>query len=657
METFSRQQHKHHDINITTKDVSSRKAKPGPIRSWLWETLSLLLALGLLIATIVIPAQNNNRVLKPWPYDISLNTIIAILSTFMRASMLLVVAELIGQMGWNALQKPRPVSDLHHFNNASRGILGAMKLFWTVPPRLTSIIAALVIIISPAITPFAQQSVSTVPCPRTVQGQASLPISHYVPAYNSSFRTGAASNELSGDMKVAMMNGLVNPTGKDIDVAATCSTGNCTFPSNSQGITHSSIAMCSACIDTTEFIELKISKNNSDGDEGYAGKTYNYSLPNTQWLQAVIRSQVMAMSGDLEWALDTPNSRFAQLAKVAISNITTLSFTQKGCNVTASTNATCPEDRLTSKVPVSLRYQNAMATSCALYPCIKKYYGKVERGSLIEKVVDEQPIDYNRAANDETGNRVGVQTPCLIDGKEYKLANFSQTRDPSDSETIVPVDGTNYTVPHQCVYTLSFQYRQALRRFIEHTLFNTVCLANVDGGAKDQLNCGDQWWLPPLYNSTFEGLDASFDLFATAITNNFRKQGIKARRKRFLEENGKATGQTTDFLEDNDKATGQATEMAICTVFDWRWVLLPAGLMAITMLLLIVAVVQGFTNPGMPVWKTSILPLLFYGPNVVGHTQETDLDDLQKEAGRVIVRIEHDEIVRLGQVDTRGTES
>ncbi|KAF5596557.1 hypothetical protein FPCIR_3963 [Fusarium pseudocircinatum] len=644
METFSRQQHKHHDISITTKDVSSRKAKPGPIRSWLWETLSLLLALGLLIATIVIPAQNNNRVLKPWPYDISLNTIIAILSTFMRASMLLVVAELIGQMGWNAVQKPRPVTDLHHFNNASRGILGALKLFWNVPPRLTSIIAALVIIISPAITPFAQQSVSTVPCARTVEGaQASLPITHYVPAGNSSFKTAAASIELSGDMKVAMMNGLVNPMGKDTAIAATCSTGNCTFPANSQGITHSSVAMCSACIDTSELIELSISKTNTSGNGGYAGKVYNYSLPNGQWLQAVIASQVMVMSGDLDWALDTPNSRFAQLAKVAISNITTLSFTQKGCNVTTSTNATCPEDRLTSKVPVSLRYQYAVASSCALYPCIKKYYGKVDRGSLIEKVVDEQPIDYDRATNDEARNRVGVQTPCLIDGKEYKLANFSQTKDPSDSEIIAPVDGTNYTVPHQCVYQLTFRYRQALRRFLEKTLFNTLCVAINAGGSKDQLDCGDQWWLPPLYNSTFEGLDASFDLFTTAITNNFRKQGIQAIRG--------------GIPEENDKASGQATEMAICTVFDWRWVLLPAGLVAITMLLLIVAVVQGFTNPGMPVWKTSILPLLFYGPNVVGHTQETDLDDLQKEAERVIVRIEHDESVRLGQVDTRGTES
>ncbi|KAF5570081.1 hypothetical protein FPANT_13819, partial [Fusarium pseudoanthophilum] len=274
--------------------------------------------------------------------------------------------------------------------------------------------------------------------------------------------------------------------------------------------------MCRACIDTTEFVELDISKENATGEGGYAGKIYNFSLPNTQWIQAVIRSQVIVMSGDLDWALDTPNSRFAQLAKVAISNITTLSFTQKGCN----------------------------------------------------------------------------------------------TKVPSDSETIVPVDGTNYTVPNQCVYQLTFGYRQALGRFIEKTLFNTLCVAITSGGAKDQLDCGDQWWLPPLYNSTFEGLDASFDMFTTAITNNFRRQGIQAIR------NGS--------MEENDKASGQATEMAICTVFDWRWVLLPAGLVAITMLLLIVAVVQGFTNPGMPVWKTSILPLLFYGPNVSEGTDNRD---------------------------------
>ncbi|KAH7248630.1 uncharacterized protein BKA55DRAFT_513665 [Fusarium redolens] len=641
METFSTQQRKHHDINITTKDVSSQGSKPGPIRSWLWETLSLLLALGLLIATIVIPAQNNNRVLKPWPYDISLNTIIAILSTFMRASMLLVVAELVGQMGWNAMQKPRPVSDLHHFNNASRGILGAIKLFWSVPPRFVSIIAALVIIISPAITPFAQQSVSTVPCSRTVEGaQASLPISHHVPGVNSSFQTSAAGNHISGDMKVAMMNGLVNPTGKDTAIAATCSTGNCTFPSNSQGITHSSIAMCSACIDTTELINLKVGKNSS-GDNGYVGKVYNYTLPNGQWIQAIVNSQIMVMSGDLDWALDTPDSSFAELAKVAISNLTTLSFTQSGCsNVTDNMHATCPEDRLSSRTPESLRFQNAIATSCALYPCIKKYHAKVEQGTFIEKVVDEQPVDYNRATNDIAGDRIGIQTPCLINGKEYKLANFSQSNNPSSTETIVAVDGTNYTVPLQCVYTLTFRYRQGLANFIESTLFNTVCLANIYSGSKEQLDCGDQWWLPPLYNSTFERLDAAFDLFATAVTNNFRKQGVRA-----------------PSLEGTDKVSGQATEMAICTVFDWRWVLLPAGLMAITMGLLIIAVIQGFTNPGMPVWKTSILPLLFYGPNVVHQTQETDLDDLQKEAGRLIVRIEHDESVRLGQVDTRGTES
>ncbi|KAF4334284.1 hypothetical protein FBEOM_11869 [Fusarium beomiforme] len=640
MESFSSQPRKNNNITITSKDVFTQKPKHGPIRSWLWETLSLLFALGLLIATIVIPAQNNNQVLKPWPYDISLNTLIAILSTFMRASMLLVVAELVGQMGWNALQKPRPISDLHHFDNASRGIMGAIKLFWSVPPRFVSIVAALVIIVSPAITPFAQQAVRTVPCSRTVEGaQASLPISHYVPATDSTFRLSAANTQLSGDMRVAMMNGLVNPTGKDIDITATCPTGNCTFPSNSQGVTHSSIAMCSACIDTTELINLKVG-DKGNGGNGFVGDVCNFSLPNGQWIQSVSNSQIMVMSGDLDWALETPDSKFAQLTKVAISNLTTLSFTQSGCNVTDERHATCPEDRLSSKLPKAMHFQNAIAASCTLYPCIKKYNGKVEQGTLIEKVVNEQPVDYNRATNDVAGDRKGVQTPCLINGKEYNLANFSRSNEPTAKESLVTIDGTNYTVPIECVYTLTFGYRQALSSFMEKTLFNTLCTANIYSGSKGQLDCGDQWWLPPLYNSTFDGLNAAFGVFSTAITNNFRKQRTKGKD-----------------IKEVDKVLGQATEMAICTVFDWRWVLLPAGLMAITLVLLIVAVVQGFTNPRMPVWKTSILPLLFYGPNVVERTQETGLDDLQKEAGRIVVRIDHDDVVRVNQVDTRGTES
>ena len=80
--------------------------------------------------------------------------------------------------------------------------------------------------------------------------------------------------------------------------------------------------------------------------------------------------------------------------------------------------------------------------------------------------------------------------------------------------------------------------------------------------------------------------------------------------------------------------------------------------MAVTLALLIYAVVHSYTHRDMPVWKTSILPLLFYGPNVTNDmTRETDLDELQREAGKIKVEFQNDDGIRLRKMDTRATES
>ncbi|SPJ82045.1 uncharacterized protein FTOL_09450 [Fusarium torulosum] len=588
--------------------------------------------MALLITIIAVPAYYNNQILKQWPYDISLNTIIALLSTFMRASMLLVVAELVGQMGWQALHQPRPVSDIHHFNEASRGILGAIKLFWSVPPRLVSIIAAIVIVLSPAIAPFSQQSVATVPCPRTVQdSQASLPVSHYVPHKNSLYSRTSASFELSGDMKAAMLNGLVNPTGKDTAVVATCATGNCTFPASSKGITHSSIAMCSSCIDTTEFIKLDVTEV-----KGYGVSQFNFTLPDNQWISPPGLKYLSSKTGPLDWALEGVDNEFSDAANLAIVNLTILSTNQMGANFT------CEPDRFTSRLLT--QYENTVAISCTFYPCMKKYHAKVQDGTLVERVVESESVDYIKGDSKrpgeipnlgipEAGNRTGLDRNCLIQGKEYGMKNFTQDYSlPTAKLTPIVVDGTNYTIPNQCLYKLSFQYARAINAFMRLTLFKGECFDTMTGGGG--IDCGDAWWLLPLFNSTYASLDKAFGQFTTAMTNNFRMQV-----------------NTGGFSDKPDRVIGTVTEMAICTTFDWRWVLLPAGLMVVTMVLLISAVMQSYKNSTVPVWKTSILPLLFYGPNVMDGTQETNLDELQKEAGKIRVNFQDDGGVRLRQVD------
>ncbi|KAF4445506.1 hypothetical protein F53441_10759 [Fusarium austroafricanum] len=636
------------ESHITEQEKEKPKPKRGPFRPWLWEVLSLLFALALLVATIVIPARYNNKVQQSWPYDISLNTIIAILSTFMRASMLLVLAELLGQMGWQDLRRPRPVSDLHHFDNASRGIWGAFMLLWSVPPRFVSIVAALLVIISPAVTPFAQQAVATIPCSRAApEKQAWLPISHHMPGTDAILAISPASYDINSGMKVDMMSGLVNPKGKDTAIEGTCSTGNCTFPVNSRGVSHSSIAMCSSCIDTTELIKLKVGKD-AQGTNGYFGKPYNFTLPNGQWIAINLSSDLQTETGELGWALGIANSSFAAVADIAITNVTVLRFDKSACNSTGSANLTCPMDRLNSELPEGMRNQNARATSCALYPCVKQYKARIEAGSLYEEIVDTKALFYEGKMDPWTSsgpnsslrpNRTYVPPACVIEGKEYNLENFTQSGDPKFPGQNLIIQGTNYTIPNQCVYSLTFGYARALARYTEELFDKGVCAFSILGNRP--LDCLNQWWLAPLYNTSFTDMDRTFNQFTTAITNNFRKQRSPGSR-----------------LPQTDQVVGEATEMAICTVFDWRWVMMPASLMAITTGLLIYAVVQSFMNPGVPVWKTSILPLLFYGPNVLNdRTNETDLDELQKEAGKVKVKFQDQDGVRLREVDTTSTES
>ncbi|KAJ4138380.1 hypothetical protein NW768_002204 [Fusarium equiseti] len=617
-----------------TSESSQPKTKPpkvSPVRYWSWEIVSLVFALALLIATIAIPAHYNDKVLKRWPYDISLNTIIAILSTFMRASMMLVVAELVGQMGWQSLQKPRPVSDLHHFDNASRGILGAFKLFWNVPPRLASIIAAIVIILSPAIAPFSQQAVKTVPCSREVTGSASIPISNYAPTSGSILRVAGPTVEISSDMKATMLNGLVNPKGKDSDVKATCASGNCTFTETSKGITHASVAMCSSCLDTTEFIKLNVTQVN-----GYP--RINYTLPNGQHMQPIGGQLMSAYSGDVDWALGGVDSKFAELTKGAITNLTVLTPSQSACKNITRISAECPEDRFTADLPKTHRNHNPVAITCALYPCMKHYHAQVKEGKLIERVVDEVPLSTPRITYNARGGvledegRAGVLSPCLFDNQEYTFDNFSESSEPSKGWSTVELDRTNYTVPDTCFYKMGFSYSQALTSHMENSVFNGYCRPSYDAGSRE--DCGSMWWLAPLYNTSYDALNTAFDDFTTAITNNFRMQA------------------------ESDEVTGIVNEMAICTVFDWRWVLLPAGLMAVTLALLVYAVVHSYTHKEMPVWKTSILPLLFYGPNVTNdETREMDLDGLQREAGKIKVEFQNDDGIRLRKIGTRATES
>ncbi|KAI1435935.1 hypothetical protein GGR50DRAFT_271715 [Xylaria sp. CBS 124048] len=87
------------------------------------------------------------------------NAIISVLSIISRASLAYTLGEVMSQLKWlHILEKPDRLRDLQCYDDASRGPLGALKLFWRV--RLassTTYFSCLAILLSLAFEPFSQQ--------------------------------------------------------------------------------------------------------------------------------------------------------------------------------------------------------------------------------------------------------------------------------------------------------------------------------------------------------------------------------------------------------------------------------------------------------------------------------------------------------------------
>ncbi|KAI1336604.1 hypothetical protein F5Y15DRAFT_408460 [Xylariaceae sp. FL0016] len=610
--------------------VSGRKHHV--FRHWIWETLSLIVALGLIAAIFSILAHFDSHILPNWPFSININTLIALLSTIMRAAMLVAVASILGQVKWTWFSQTRTLNRMQDFDSASRSILGSIKLLWVAPGSFLGVLAALTTILSLAVGPFTQQAIKTISCPQPVDDtNGSLPIAHFVPASGGYYRIAAGLWEVEVDMKGAMINGIVNPTGNDSAIVATCPTGNCTFPVHN-GITHSSIGMCSSCIDTTSLVVGR----ESTLVEGLNGTT-NFTLPNGMWVSPLSDMVYLnAAADDLDWASSLFDSDFAEVAHSALVNTTVLTLSTAPCSNDTKTGVlTCPHN-ITSGYSTR-GHIDYVATSCAMYPCLKNYNATMEGGVLIEDIVSTQVapanwVEANGSADGFTGaasNFTALKTPCQVDDAWYDLSNLSSIPQiPGRDFVGINVNGTNYTAPNECLYKMLWLYGEALYSFIGTDLFDGQC--TYDSRQGEKLLCNDAWWLAPLYNNQradFGTLNTAVQRFTTALTNKLRTTGTDS------------AGNVGEVVK------GRVFETTVCTSFDWRWLLMPLLLVVITAAMMIVMVGQNLMDKRQPVWKSSLLPALFYGPGLEprGAQPAMDLDELASQAAGTKVRFRNGE--------------
>src|ERR1700722_1247294 len=116
-------------------------------------------------AVIAIVYPHQNLPLPKWPYNISINSLLAVILVVMKAAMLLITAEGLSQLKWAWFKRRRTLQDLTRHDNASREPFGSLLLLWTLRSRnIVASISAFVTLAALAIDPFAQQVVRYYQC-------------------------------------------------------------------------------------------------------------------------------------------------------------------------------------------------------------------------------------------------------------------------------------------------------------------------------------------------------------------------------------------------------------------------------------------------------------------------------------------------------------
>lgn len=127
---------------------------------WLFELGALAISYMAMIALVIILKLYENEPVPRWPGHITLNALISVTSTIMKAAIAVPITASISQTKWMWFKERNPVRGMQVFDEASRGPLGALKLLFSKYVLSLASLGALIILLALGMDPFFQQVVS-----------------------------------------------------------------------------------------------------------------------------------------------------------------------------------------------------------------------------------------------------------------------------------------------------------------------------------------------------------------------------------------------------------------------------------------------------------------------------------------------------------------
>ncbi|KAF2109365.1 hypothetical protein BDV96DRAFT_604706 [Lophiotrema nucula] len=442
--------------NHTRFTNSSRKAgqhKP-TWRYWQFEICAAVFSLSSLVTLIAVLGHFHDRHQSTFKIDFfTPNSIVALLSTAIRASMLACICALLSQWKWNLVgrQDGDRISTLEIYDQASRGPWGCLQLLIGSRPR----------------------------------GLRALPVYPELPDLNTTtiiytrpFLFTARTYDLP--FRTAMYSGFVAGAGEDVTLA--CPTGNCTFPPTP------SLGVCGRCRDVKHSILSSncrcvprsfLEGNNNGGCALDEEPICDFTLPNNFSVPSELASSLTKWNGtkysnSLDGMLsfmvvEYRDPEFAQYRNLSIAGFRAIGF----------------DYQQLSEGPENSTFQ-IVANSCQLSMCVKEITASVVQGRQQQRInrtwhqpnapiynpygytfVDIPPEYAPRSAihNDSFGLGAFFMM-AMSQQHNFKLIGNATQRDYAGYEFSTDfVEGIVHTVDYQAyIHNISISLTAAMRR-------------------------------------------------------------------------------------------------------------------------------------------------------------------------------------------------
>ncbi|KAK4195627.1 hypothetical protein QBC40DRAFT_269118 [Triangularia verruculosa] len=213
--------------------TSTDKEKPASqvwtvVWSWWPEIASFVLSLLCIPVLVILLRNYNTRPLSDWHLSITLNSVVAFISTVCRTSFIFPIVQALSQQRWNWFKSPRSLDDFRVIDDASRGPWGSLILMGRMRGRPLAVISCLVLVTSIATSTLTQAVVDYPSHMVPVEGNntaVAKKIDQF--HYTSGFRSGGRRFPLAQALR---SSGSIPPSQLTPFLPPSCRTPECTWP-------------------------------------------------------------------------------------------------------------------------------------------------------------------------------------------------------------------------------------------------------------------------------------------------------------------------------------------------------------------------------------------------------------------------------------------